>query len=353
MTIDTARFTTSVKSRFVDVARSWRVILRLSIAPALAWWLSMQIFDHNQAFFAPIAAILTLTVAAGERVVIVFEIILGAAFGIMIGELLIISIGRGAWQLVLIVALAVATAKFVRLPGLAVTQAVISGVLLIAIVPVEGIADPALTRFVDALIGGLVGLATIILIPANPIRELDRGIEGLRNELADILDQLAQALSEQDESKADAALSQARDTQPLVESMGTMADGVAEMAKISPLRWGQRGAVSKRARAIVDLDHAVRNTRVLARRSAAMLRKKERVPSGLATSLAVLADIARNDPDNVDAMVDAARLAIDTATNQLTVNTASIASQTRAIVADMLLAAGTQYDDLDVILDFG
>lgn len=125
------------------------------------------------------------------------------------------------------------------------------------------------------------------------------------------------------------------------------------MAKISPLRWGQRGAVSKRARAIVDLDHAVRNTRVLARRSAAMLRKKERVPSGLATSLAVLADIARNDPDNVDAMVDAARLAIDTATNQLTVNTASIASQTRAIVADMLLAAGTQYDDLDVILDFG
>ena len=176
MAIDSARVGASIKGRFADVIKSWRIILRLSIAPALAWWISMQVFDTQQAFFAPIAAVLTLTVAAGERVAIVFQIIIGAAFGIMIGELFIMLIGRGAWQLVLIVALAVASARFVRLPPLAVTQAVISGVLLIAIVPVNGIVDPAITRFVDALIGGLVGLAMIILIPANPIRELERGV---------------------------------------------------------------------------------------------------------------------------------------------------------------------------------
>ena len=351
--IDSARVGASIKGRFADVIKSWRIILRLSIAPALAWWISMQVFDTQQAFFAPIAAVLTLTVAAGERVAIVFQIIIGAAFGIMIGELFIMLIGRGAWQLVLIVALAVASARFVRLPPLAVTQAVISGVLLIAIVPVNGIVDPAITRFVDALIGGLVGLAMIILIPANPIRELERGVTSLQQELADILEKIAHALRDHDESQADAALSQARGTQPLMDSMGVMSDGVTEMARISPLRWGQRATVAKLARSLVDLDHAVRNTRVLARRSAAMLRKNEKVPAGLAVALSDLANTARHDPSNADAMISAARLAIDTATQDLTVNTASIASQIRAIVADMLLAAGTPYDELDVILDFG
>lgn len=352
MVIDTAAIGASIKTRCIDVLKSWRVILRLSIAPALAWWLSMQVFDHNQAFFAPIAAVLTLTVGAGERVSIVFQIIMGAAFGILVGELFIMFIGRGTWQLILIIALAVASARFVRLPGLAVTQAVISGVLLIAVVPVEGIVDPAITRFVDALIGGLVGLATIMLIPANPLRELEKGIAGLKTELAEILDQIALALRDHNEFKADQALNQARATQPLMESVGNMADGVSEMARISPFRWGQRSAVAQKAKTLVDLDHAVRNTRVLARRAAAMLRKGEPVPLGLAEALEDLAVIAREDSQNASAMISAAQLAINTATNHLTVNTAAIASQVRAIVADMLLASGTAFSDLDELLDF-
>lgn len=352
MALDAASFCTSMKERLIDVAKSWRVILRLSLAPAIAWWISLIIFEDNQGFFAPIAAILTLTVGAGERVSIVFEILLGAALGILVGELFVHVIGRGAWQLVLIIALAVASARFVRLPGLALTQAVISGVLLVVIVPVAGMTAPALTRFADALIGGLVGLAAIILIPSNPIRELDRGIETLRVELAYILEQLAAALRDHNVLQAQAALEYARSTQPKVDTMGTMANGVSEVAKISPFRWGQRRAVTKRGRTLVDLDHAVRNTRVLARRSAAMLRNHEPVPAGLAQALAQLADLACTDPENREAMIAAAQLAITTAQEHLTINTASIASQTRALVADMLLAAGTPAHDLDEILDF-
>ncbi len=346
----------SVRVGFADrarsVLRSWRVIVRLSVAPALAWWVSMQIFEHNQAFFAPIAAVLTLTVGNGERLSIVVEIVIGAAFGIFVGELLVLMIGRGTWQLMLVVALAVISARFVGLPGLAVTQAVISGVLLVAVVPLPGMTDPALTRFADALIGGLIALGMIIVLPANPVREMDRGIQGLREELADILDKVAEALRDGDAGKAAEALSRARSTQPMVDTVGALADSASEMARLSPFRWRQRTEMARRANALIELDHAVRNTRVLTRRTAAMLRHHEPVPDGLADAVAGLARLARTDAGNVPALIEVARQAIGAASAGLTINTAALASQVRAIVADMMLAAGTPYDDLDRVLDF-
>lgn len=338
-------------TRGSEVLRSWPVILRLSVAPALAWWLSMQLFGHSQAFFAPIAAILTLTVGAGARASIVLEIIVGAALGILVGELLILSIGRGSWQLTMVVALAVVSARFFRLPGLAVTQAVISAVLLVAVVPAEGVADPALTRFVDALLGGAVGLAMIVLFPANPVRELDQGTQKVLDELAEILERTALALRVDDADKAAEALDRARETQSMVDAVGTLASSLAETARLSPFRWTQRSAVITRTQALADLDHALRNTRVLVRRAAAMLRKQETAPSGLADSLETLAELARNDPANTTALIAVSQLAIRTATEHLTINTAAIASQIRAIVADMLLASGTTAPELDELLE--
>ncbi|TXJ04672.1 MAG: hypothetical protein E6Q27_07445 [Aeromicrobium sp.] len=350
--IDTARMSSSISERIGDVIGSWRTILRLSLAPALAWGIATAIFDPHQAFFAPIAAVLTLTVGAGERVRIVVEIVIGAALGILVGELLVHWIGRGTWQLMLVVALAVASARFVRLPGLALTQAVTSGVLLVAVVPVTGDVDPALARFVSALIGGLVGLATIVILPSNPVRELDRGITDMRNELARILDDLADAMRVNDHAKTAAVLADARATQPMIDTLGNKAGSVAEMARISPFRWGQRRAVVKRVRSLVDLDHAVRNTRVLARRASAMVRNNEPVPEGLVIALGNLAETVRSEPEDTHAMIAAAKLAIHTAEEQLTINTASIASQVRAIVADLLLSTGTPAADLDELLDF-
>lgn len=340
-----------LRERSMDVIKSWRTILRLSIAPALAWWLSLQLFGHGQAFFAPIAAILTLTVGVGERVSIVMEIVLGAAVGILVGELLILSIGRGTWQLMLVIALAIASARFLRLPGMATTQAVITTVLLVAIVPAPGITDPALTRFGDALLGGLVGLAAIIIIPANPVREMDRGIQNLFDEIASILHKIAGALRTSDSAIADEALEQSRATQPMVDRMGTMADRVTEMAKLSPFRWRQRSSVVKRTDALTELDHAVRNVRVLARRVAAMIRAHEPVPPGLADDLDRLARLASTDPENIAELTAVARHAIGVASENLTINTGAIASQIRAIVADILLAAGRKHTELDDTLD--
>lgn len=339
-----------VVDRLREVAHGWRGILRLTIAPTLAWWLSLQLFSHGQAFFAPIAAVLTLTVGVGQRVTVVVEIIIGAALGILVGELLILSIGRGSWQLLLIVGLAVVSAKLIRLPGVAVTQAVITAVLLVAIVPAQGVVDPAINRFVDALLGGAIALATIVLIPANPLREIDGGLQRLRAELSRILGHLTDALRSQDATRASVALDHARGTQGMVDGLGSLTVNLAEVARISPFRWGQRPAVLAQATALVNLDHAVRNTRVMIRRAAAMLRNGETAPPGLVEAMEQLAELAAQEDVETDDLVAVARLAIVTATENLTINSASIASQVRAVVADLLLAHGTDADDLDDLL---
>src|SRR5690625_1607070 len=91
---------TNIRSRVAHVGAHWRVIARIGIAPALAWWVSTAIFGHSQAFFAPIAAILTLTIGVGRRATVVVEIIVGASVGVLVGELLVHLIGRGVWQMV-------------------------------------------------------------------------------------------------------------------------------------------------------------------------------------------------------------------------------------------------------------
>src|SRR5690606_33473174 len=132
---------------------------------------------------------------------------------------------------------------------------------------------------------GAVALAMIILIPSNPVLEIDLGLRRLRSELSQILATTAEAMRHHDANRASAALEHARGTQGIVDTVGTMADSVSEMARLSPFRWKQRTAVLTRTSALVDLDHAVRNTRVLSRRVAAMLRNGEPAPLGLVEAL--------------------------------------------------------------------
>jgi len=343
---------TNIRSRVAHVGAHWRVIARIGIAPALAWWVSTAIFGHSQAFFAPIAAILTLTIGVGWRATVVVEIIVGASVGVLVGELLVHLIGRGVWQMVFVVGVAAVVAHFARISGVALTQAVISGVLLVAIVPAPGVVDPAVTRFVDAFIGGSAALAMIIAIPTNPVRDLNRLLDQVLGELAGILEEIGGAMRAFDAAQAGQALQRARDTQPLMEALGGTAGSVSEVARISPLRWRQRPQVEALVKALDDVEHATRNTRVLARRVAAMIRKDEPIPHALIASIDDLAHLIRTDPHNEHGLITIAEVAVRAAGQELTINTAAIASQTRAVVADLLLATGVGHTDLDDLLDF-
>ncbi|HLS00739.1 MAG TPA: FUSC family protein, partial [Beutenbergiaceae bacterium] len=110
---------TRIRARATHVGANWRAIARIALAPSLAWWVSTAIFGHSQAFFAPIAAILTLTIGVGRRATVVLEIIIGASMGVLVGELLIHLIGRGVGQMIFVVGIAAVVAYFARISGVA------------------------------------------------------------------------------------------------------------------------------------------------------------------------------------------------------------------------------------------
>jgi uncharacterized membrane protein YgaE (UPF0421/DUF939 family) len=350
------------RDRLHILRRRWRLVLRLSLATAAAYYFATHVLDHQQAFFAPISAIIVLIAGAGLRARTLFELVLGVSTGVLVGELIILLIGRGTWQLALVIVLTMIVGILVGLKGLALTQAATSSVLLATVIPVAGGANPATTRFIDALIGGAFGLATILLIPRNPVRDIDREVQQFLKQLAGILSRTAQALRTVDASLADMALNEARAMQPQVESMTSTAANVTEIARMAPMRWKQREHVETYVATVRDLDNAVRDARVLARKTSALLRHGEPVPPDMDLAIDALAKaigIFADDLSQQDAfdearqeLIEAARMASAALPDAMTMNSASIAAQVRSLAADLLYASGFTRDEIDERLEF-
>lgn len=350
------------RDRLYTLRRRWRLLLRLSLATSAAYYFATHVLDHQQAFFAPIAAIIVLIAGAGLRARTLFELVLGVSTGVLVGELIILLIGRGTWQLALVIVLTMIVGILVGLKGLALTQAATSSVLLATVIPVAGNSNPATTRFIDALIGGVFGLATILLIPRNPVRDIDREVQQFLKQLAGILSRTAQALRTVDASLADLALDEARAMQPQVESMTSTAANVTEIARMAPMRWKQREHVETYVATVRDLDNAVRDARVLARKTSALLRHGEHVPPDMDLAIDALAKaigIFADDLSQQDAfdearqeLIEAARMASAALPDAMTMNSASIAAQVRSLAADLLYASGFTRDEIDERLEF-
>lgn len=351
----------SLQDRLYVLRRRWRTLVRLSLGTALAFFLATHVLDHRQAFFAPIACIIVLIAGAGLRGRTSYELVVGVSIGVLVGELLILGIGRGTWQMALIVTLTVVIGTLVGLKGLALTQSATSSVLLAAVIPVAGSGNPAITRFLDALVGGAVGLAMILLIPRNPVRDIDREVQKFLDRLAGILSRTAQALRTADATLADLALDEARAMQPHVESMTSTAANVSEIARMSPMRWKQRDHVQTYVATVRDLDNAVRDARVLARKTSALLRHGEAIPpdmdlaiDALARAIGIFADDLSENDDFDEArhqLVEAARMASAALPEAMTMNSASIAAQVRSLAADLLYASGYTRDEIDERLE--
>lgn len=352
----------SVSERFGALRSRWRLIVQLAIGTGLAWFVAHQLLGHGQPFFAPISAVIAVMAGGGLRHRAAIELILGVAVGILVGEGIIYVIGRGSWQISVVVILAIIVGSLLGLKGLALTQAITSSILLAAVVPVAGAANPAITRFLDALVGGLIGFAMTLLVPRNPVRDIDREVQSILSGLAGTLSQIAAALREEDSRGADRALLRARNMQPAVDTMIATATNAREIARMAPLRWKQRDHVESYFSSLTNIDNAVRDSRVLARRASTMLRHGDKPPSDLPVAIVALGKavgIFGSDLSEREAfdeaqrdLIQAARIATLALPEAATINTAATIAQVRALAADLLYASGFTRDDIDERLDF-
>ena len=354
----------AVRRRFRRLSGSYLLVVQICLASVAAWVVATEVIGHVQPFFAPVAAVVTVTAGLGQRHRVVVELVIGVAVGILVGELLIGLIGRGTWQLALVVALAALSAALLDVGRLAVVQASTSAILIVTVLPSAGsTGSPAVNRFVDALVGGLFGLLATALVPANPVRRLNREVGSVLGELAALLEAAARALRWTDPGVAWTALQQARALQDPLEGLGETTSTARELSRLSPMRWRQRDHVLLYARTLKHVDLAIRDARVLTRRVHTMLRRGDRsglvlapVLESLAAAVRVFADDL-SEQDRFDevrqALLDTAREATGILGTTRSLGVTVVVAQIRSLAADLLYATGVTAQELDELLGLG
>src|SRR5215218_4729169 len=88
----------------------WLQILQTAVAACAAWFLAVLLLGIDRPTFAPIAAVIVLGLAVGERGRRAVEMMLGVVFGVAIADLLVSVVGVGAVQAGVFVVLAMTVA---------------------------------------------------------------------------------------------------------------------------------------------------------------------------------------------------------------------------------------------------
>jgi uncharacterized membrane protein YgaE (UPF0421/DUF939 family) len=332
-------------------------IAQCALAAAIAWLVAADLLGHERPFFAPIAVVLCVGAGLGQRIRRVAELVVGVSVGIGVGDLLVSQIGTGAWQIALVVALAMTVAVLLDSGALITLQAGSSAVLVATLIPPGGTGG--LDRMVDALVGGLVGLVAIALFPGNPASLTRPQGRRLLDELAAALTGAARAVQERDPHPAEEALERARGTQQAVNDYMTALATAREIIVLSPVRRRRRRrALDRYLTAAVPADHALRNARVLLRRTALALHSSEPVPENLAVMLDRLADCAAalgrdlgDDREIARTRAELERTAAMLGDVPRTGFSAQVvAAQARSIAVDLLQATGRDYDQASATL---
>jgi uncharacterized membrane protein YgaE (UPF0421/DUF939 family) len=327
------------------------LISQTAVTAGIAWFLASEIFSHQLPFFAPIAAIICLGGTFGHRIRRGFEIALGVAVGIGVGDLFVQAFGAGVWQVVLVVAISMALATLLGAGQLMITQAGVQSLVVTILLP-----DPTqgLERWLDALVGCAVALVVATIAPSSPLRKPAELAAQMLRELAATLDAAVTALRFEDEDAADHVLERARATEGQLQRLADANSEGLAVVRHSPFRRRQRPEVEAYADLLVPLDRASRNLRVLARRAVTVVWREQHVPAGYLDVITRLARTARFMAEELGAgrLPSAARgdlVAAGEASSHLelahSLSAVAILAQTRSMVVDLLELTGLGPDE--------
>jgi uncharacterized membrane protein YgaE (UPF0421/DUF939 family) len=348
-----ARAGAGLRTRRQRIATSARPILHSAVAAALAWLVATEVVGHQRPFFAPISAVVTLGLTVGERRRRAVELGLGVTVGIAIADLLVAAIGTGAWQIAVVVGLAMAAATLVGGGSLLASQAGASAVLVATLQPPSGGVD--FSRTLDALVGSSCALVvSSLLLPINPTRLVRESAAPVIRWLVEALDRIGEALRSRRREPSDAALAAITQADAAQAHLAATLEAAGEVARLSPQRRGALGGLDRYAVAAGQLARVVEDLRALARGASRAVSLDDAVPAEAIEAVEELAHGARalrvyldgGEPEAVRAAaIRAASLAnaVLEATGNL--SPVHIVGQIRMAGVDLLRATGLPRDE--------
>ena len=307
-----------LRSGAIRLRSGWLPILQTALAACLAWFLAVCILGLEWPTFAPIAAVIVLGLAVGERGRRAVEMTLAVAFGVTMADLLLSVVGVGAVQAGIFVVLAMAVAVFLGGGDLGVKEAAISAMIIMFTFQPSAAGFPV-DRFLEALIGGGTALLINALLPVNPERMVQEAAFPLFAESSAVLEEVADALEAGDAGRVQGAYVKAREIDARVAGLKEAVAAGWETARLAPARRRSLGHMDLYAGAADQIDLTVRDVRALARAALSVVQPEAEAPvparlpeaiRGLARATEALAGYLRASGEPAD---ETRRLALEAA----------------------------------------
>ncbi|MDO4252147.1 MAG: FUSC family protein [Rothia sp. (in: high G+C Gram-positive bacteria)] len=243
--------------------------LQIVVAGIGAYAFALHVLGHKEPIFAATAAIVSLGYVRGAtHARRMLEVTIGVTLGILIGDTLMLVLGRGLWQAALVLFISILVARFLDNGIIFTIQMGLQSCLVVLMAPIAG---GPFSRSLDAIVGGAFAFLMMFLFPKDPRTTPRMNIKKLMDSYAAVLQQSAQAIQDYNSSTAWQALEKARDLQPLYNAAEGDVITAKGMAQLSMLGKNHLKELREFSQALDAIDLAIRNTRVLNRRLASTI----------------------------------------------------------------------------------
>lgn len=250
---------------------------------SVAHLIATMAFGRDDAFFAPIAAVVCTGLVAGQRIRRAVELSAGVAVGLVAADLLVGLLGSGPWQLGIAVLFATGAAVALGAGPLMSNQAAVAAILVTALSP--DVTERPWVRLGGALIGGSVALAIYAVIAPDPARVVRRMTDDIMRGAADVLGDVAAALGASDLDRAERALDQAQAVAARLPELDETIRAAQESARLGPHRRRASAALQPLLLLRARLDLIAVTTRSTTRAAANAVRHGQHIDDRLVTAV--------------------------------------------------------------------
>ncbi len=339
---------------------SFLPILTASVAAWLSYTFAHDVLGHPTPFFAPVAAWICLGFTYNRVPRKVLEIGAGAAIGVGIGEVILIGLGAGGWQLALGLMVAGLIARLIDRGDLFTIQSGVNAMVVIGMGTMyTQLSGAGPSRLVDALVGAAIALLLAVLLPGDVVNRPRRYVSNLHTELATTFDMLSEGLRLANRERLRDAHAQLRGVQRILDNTHTVWKSSADIVALNPAMRRHRPQIEELGRQLELSTRAVHAVELLLRQSRGVVDETGSVPT-IATlmddasgTLNALAGSVRNWHPPRLARERAITLAADCAPEPAHVmdwRTSALVSVMRSVAIDLLQLTGLSRERARVYL---
>lgn len=176
--------------------------LRLTAAAVAAYVVARALFPESQPLLAPLTALLVVQLTPVSLLATGVDRVLSVVAGVSVAAAFESAVELNWWSLAIVIAVSLLIGQLLRI-GANLIEVPISAMLVMGVGSLAA-ESAAWQRVSETLVGATVGVASNLLFPPKVgARDASTAIEGLGNDLAELLDRAGDRLSDPDTSGSD------------------------------------------------------------------------------------------------------------------------------------------------------